>query len=1142
MKQHAKRASWARVLLVPTLLLGSASMAAFPVHAAQVELNQTVTLQMRKVKLADVFKKLSNLSGYEFFYDESVVQKYNTIDIDLDNVSFDQALEQIRKQTSLQLSKVNNTIVVSLAKQVLASSGKVQASRHRVTGRVTDANNEPLIGVSIVIQGNSGGTITDIDGRYTLEEVDADATLVFSYIGYVPQKIVVGNQQTLNVQMKEDNQTLEEVVVIGYGVQKKRDMTGSIASIKSKDITAIPTTNALEALQGKVAGLDLTNSSGQAGSTPNFTIRGERSLTASNAPLILVDGIDYGTSLDINPTDIESIEVLKDASSTAIYGSRGANGVILITTKRGKAGRLALNYSGSVTLENLKDKSPAMSASDYITWRRWAYYNSDPVNNPRGDQPNYDKDQIYFAASGDPAALANVNKGWSNGTWDGSKVTDTDWADIATQTGITHEHTISGSGGNETAQAFFSVGYLNNQGTQKGQEYERYNFSMSVDLQVKPWFKMGGSINGSWAVQDYGYSRTGQSSGSGPVDIYSAAKAIPRFGVPYDEEGNIITNPCGSTTNVYTVIDEWNKSTDNRQTFRALGSFYGQFDFGKIWAPLEGLSYKISFGPDFRHYRQGIFIIKDSDVKMGSKNYAKYATDRYLSWTLDNQINYNKTFGKHNLGVTLLQSASKYNKESGSESANAIPNENFEWYNMGSVDITDAATYGAGMSTGMSENQLASYMARVNYAYNDRYLLTVSGRYDGSSVLADGHKWSFFPSAALGWRIDQEDFMKDISWINQLKLRFGLGTTGNSAVSAYSTLGNIQSFYVPFGSTLTPAYATNEPYYTSSQVKMANKNLGWEKTTQYNYGIDFSFLNGRISGSMDIYHSNTNDLLLSMTIPTLTGFNSTYANVGKTKNFGVDLSLNLVPIQTKDFEWSSTINAAYQKDEILELANGKQDDISNAWFIGESINVYYGIANDGLWQESDAAEMAKFNANGHKFEAGMVKPVDQDGNYIIDSNDSIILGNKNPKWVLGWSNTFNYKGLELGIELNGRFGYIVDTGGEGQNGMYNQREINYWTPDNTGADYQKPIYSTAGGDAYSSLLGFKDASFIKIRNISLGYNFNSKALKNIGISSLKLYAQAKNIGNLYSSVDFMDLDLGTTYYNRGFTFGLQVGF
>ena len=1099
-----------------------------------------VAISMNNVSVEQVLNKIEETSDYVFLYNDKTIQKNRIVSVRNNSGKILNILDEVFKGTNITYTVVDKQIILSTNKLNVTE----QEPTIQVKGTVKDTKGEPLIGVNVKVKGTTTGAITDFDGNFQIQ-AKKGAVLEISYIGYASQEVKVTDNKSLSIVMTEDTKVLNEVVVTALGIKREtKSLTYNVQQIGGDEVAKAKDMNVMSSLAGKVAGVNINASSSGIGGGARVVMRGTKSISGNNNALYVVDGVPLsaGGIETINPRDIESIDILKDASSTAIYGSRGANGVILITTKRGKAGRLALNYSGSVTLENLKDKSPAMSASDYITWRRWAYYNSDPVNNPRGDQPNYDKDQIYFAASGDPTALANVNKGWSNGTWDGSKVTDTDWADIVTQTGITHEHTISGSGGNETAQAFFSIGYLNNQGTQKGQEYERYNFSMSVDLQVKPWFKMGGSINGSWAVQDYGYSRTGQSSGSGPVDIYSAAKAIPRFGVPYDEEGNIITNPCGSTTNVYTVIDEWNKSTDNRQTFRALGSFYGQFDFGKIWAPLEGLSYKISFGPDFRHYRQGIFISKDSAVKMGSKNYAKYATDRYLSWTLDNQINYNKTFGKHNLGVTLLQSASKYNKESGSESANAIPNENFEWYNMGSVDITDAATYGAGMSTGMSENQLASYMARINYAYNDRYLLTVSGRYDGSSVLADGHKWSFFPSAALGWRIDQEDFMKDISWINQLKLRFGLGTTGNSAVSAYSTLGNIQSFYVPFGSTLTPAYATNEPYYTSSQVKMANKNLGWEKTTQYNYGIDFSFLNGRISGSMDIYHSNTNDLLLSMTIPTLTGFNSTYANVGKTKNFGVDLSLNLVPIQTKDFEWSSTINAAYQKDEILELANGKQDDISNAWFIGESINVYYGIANDGLWQESDAAEMAKFNANGHKFEAGMVKPVDQDGNYIIDSNDRIILGNKNPKWVLGWSNTFNYKGLELGIELNGRFGYMVDTGGEGQYGMYNQREISYWTPDNTGADYQKPIYSTAGGDAYSSLLGFKDASFIKIRNISLGYNFNSKALKNIGISSLKLYAQAKNIGNLYSSVDFMDLDLGTTYYNRGFTFGLQVGF
>jgi hypothetical protein len=279
-----------------------------------------------------------------------------------------------------------------------------------------------------------------------------------------------------------------------------------------------------------------------------------------------------------------------------------------------------------------------------------------------------------------------------------------------------------------------------------------------------------------------------------------------------------------------------------------------------------------------------------------------------------------------------------------------------------------------------------------------------------------------------------------------------------------------------------------------------------------------------------------------MTIPTLTGYASTTANVGKTKNFGTDISLSFIPVQTKDFEWVSTVNAAYQKDEIVELSNGKEDDIANAWFIGQSIGVYYGIDNAGLWQESDAEEMAKFNANGHSFQAGMVKPVDQNGDYKIDNNDRIILGNKNPKWVLGWSNTFSYKGFELGIELYGRFGYMVNTGGEGQYGMYAQREISYWTPDNTGADYQKPIYSTSGGDAYSSLLGYKKASFLKLRNISLGYNFDSKMLKKVGIANLKVYAQAKNLGNIYSSVDFLDLDLGTTYYNRGYTVGLQIGF
>jgi TonB-linked SusC/RagA family outer membrane protein len=1013
-------------------------------------------------------------------------------------------------------------------------------AQKEIRGNVTDVNGEPIIGAS-VIPSSGGGAVTDLDGNFTVTAKTGDV-LKITYVGFIAQQVKVGNSSEYKIVLKEDNQSLSEVVVVGYGVQKKSDVTGALVRVGEKELNQRPVNNAFEALQGKAAGVDITSSQ-RPGTIGTVRIRGNRSLNASNSPLYVVDGVPLssGGIETLNPRDIESVDILKDASSTAIYGSRGANGVVLITTKRGKQGKMQLSYSGSFTFEHIVDKSPAMSASDYITWRRWAYYNASPTTYTRGDEPVYSQDQSFFA--GDEYALNNINKGWSEDhtTWDGTKVTDTDWTDFVTQTGVTQEHSISASGGTEKMQNFASFGYLKNDGTQKGQTYERYTLSLASDIQATKWFKMGGSINASYAKQDYGFSRTGQSSSSGPTDIYSAAKSILRYCVPYDDNGDIITMPGGSTTNTYTVIDEWKKSNDNRETYRALGSFYAQVDFGKIWEPLKGLMFKSSFGPDFRYYRNGIFLDANSAVRLGSTNYASRSDQRNFSWTWDNMILYNRTFGEHSLGVTLLQSASKSNTESSNMSEQNVYMSSFKWNNMGAIDITNSDNK-ASMGTGLSEYSLASYMARVNYSYKDRYLLTVSGRFDGSSVLAEGNKWDFFPSLAVGWRMEQEKFLRDVKWIEQLKLRFGVGTTGNSAVDPYGTLGVISSYFMPFSTGNTRILVTNEPYYTSGSNKMPNKNLSWEKTTQYNIGVDFSFLKGRIGGTVDFYHSTTNDLLMNMTIPSLTGYPSILANIGKTKNSGVDITLNLIPVQVAGFQWESNINAAYQKDEIVELANGKEDDISNAWFIGESINVYYGYDNDGLWQESDAEEMAKFNANGADFSAGNVKPVDQNGDYVIDADDRVILGHQDPRWTLGWTNTFTWKGFELSLELYGRFDYMVSTGGEGQLGMYQQREIDYWTPDNTDAEWQKPIYNQAGGDPYSSLLGFKSASFIKVRNLSLGYYFDKKICDKLNINSLKLYIQGKNLGNLYSSIDFLDLDLGTTYYNRGFTVGLQVDF
>ena len=1016
-------------------------------------------------------------------------------------------------------------------------------AQKKVTGTIVDAAGEPIIGASVMVKGTSNGAVTDLDGNFTINNVPEDATLVFSYVGYRTQNLSARGKSNFQISLEEDKQLLDEVVVVGYGVQRKSDVTGALTRVNEEQLNNRPVSNAIEALQGKAAGVDITTSE-RPGTLGSIRIRGNRSINASNEPLYVVDGVPLssGGIESLNSRDIESIDILKDASSTAIYGSRGANGVVLITTKRGKEGKLQLTYNGSVTFEKIVDKSPAMNASDYITWRRWAYYNSSSASTayPRGDQPTLENDRKIF--TGDDVAWKNIEKGWEGGSWDGSKVTDTDWTDLVTQTGITHEHTLRAQGGTKDMQASFSFGYLNNEGTQKGQEYERYNAAVTADVQATKWFKMGGSINASWSKQDYGFSRTGQSSSSGPTDIYGAAKAILRYTLPYDENGQIINMPGGSTTNTYTVIDEWTKSNDNREVFRALGSFYGQIDFGKIFEPVQGLMYKMQFGPDFRYSRQGIYLDATSATRLGGKNYVRRGDDRHFSWTLDNMLIYNRTFGDHAIGLTLLHSASKYNAESSSINEEGNPFPSFLWNNMGTgIDITEP-NYKVGLGTGLTENSLQSWMARVNYSFMDRYLLTASVRRDGSSVLSEGNKWDTFPSLAIGWRMEQEKWLRDVNWIDQLKLRFGIGVTGNSSVGPYGTLGVISGYWMPFSTGNSFILVTNEPYYSSGSNKLPNKNLGWEKTTQYNFGIDFSFLRGRINGAFDIYTSRTKDLLLAMSLPSLTGYPSMMDNIGETKNKGFDLTLNFIPIQTNGFEWISTLNAAWQKDEIVELANGKQDDINNAWFIGESISVYYGFESAGLWQEGDAAEMEKFNANGAKFTPGNVRPVDQNGDYKIDAADRVILGNRNPRWTLGWSNTFSWKGLELNIDLFGRFKYKISTGGEGQLGMYQQREIDYWTPDNTGAEWQKPIYNQSGGDPYSGLLGFKDASFIKIRNLSLGYRLDKTLCDKIGIQGAKVYVQGKNLGMLYSSVDFMDLDTGATFFNRGFTIGLQLDF
>jgi TonB-linked SusC/RagA family outer membrane protein len=1028
-----------------------------------------------------------------------------------------------------------NVLLISLLTQL--SIFALAQNNFPVTGKVTDNAGKPLEGVTVQVKGTGITTITKPDGSFSINAPSGSSVLVFSSVGFNSREMPIESKGQLNLSLASADDTMDQVVVIGYGTVKKRDVTGAVAGIGQQDIRSRPVDNALQAMQGKVAGVDISSNE-RPGTVPTVRIRGVRSLTASSDPLYVVDNIPLitGGIENINPNDIESIDVLKDASATAIYGSRGANGVVIITTKQGKAGKVTLNFNHSVTLENLVDNREMFNASEYITYKRWAYYYAglNPVTgvstNPRGDQPNINTDKSLFSATADPYAWANINQGWASGTWDGSRVQTIDWTGMVKEQSVTTDNTISVSAGSDKIKAYGSFGYLNNGGVIKGQSFERYTAKANVDFTATNWLSFGNNMIVSYGKQQFGQSGAGIATiGSPAGGLYESARGIYPYAVPYDSSGNRILFPGGDNS-VKNIIDEDKYNIDERVTLRAFGSLYAQLNFGSILPILKGLRYRMNFGPDFSDYRDGIYVDANSVANGGSTSYASLQNNKTFSYTLDNLLYYDKAIREHSFGLTLLYSSTSYKQETSFVSGNGVPQSSQLWY-----ALTTGTVTGAMSNRGtLTEQQLLSYMARINYSFKDKYLLTASARRDGSSVLAAGHKYDWFPSAALAWRVSKENFM-NANWVNDLKIRIGVGVTGNSAVRAYATQGAITALFYPFYTTSVAGAIPN--------LVLANQNVGWEKTTQYNVGLDFGLFKSRIIGTVDVYKSYTNDLLLERSIPSVTGATSTFANIGKTANEGIDITLTTFNVRQNNLTWSTTLNAAWQKDHIVSLALGKQNDIPNNWFIDQPIGVIYGYKALGLWQAKDASVYNAFNANGHKFYPGNVRVADLNGDNKIDANnDQQIIGWTRPRWVVGMTNAVSYKNLELSVFLYGRLNYLYNFGGEGQDARRVQRKINYYTENNTNAEFQKPIFNAGGapGDPYYQALGYRSASFIKVRNISLGYNF--RGLGRSGLSNLRAYFQVQNPGMLYSKIKFVDMDVVSPTWNRGFTLGINASF
>ncbi len=944
-----------------------------------------------------------------------------------------------------------------------------------VSGTVSD-NSGPLPGVSVTVSGTSIGTATDFDGNYTIN-APSDGILLFTYVGFSSQQISVNGQSVINVTLQEDLEQLGEVVVIGYGTQRKEAVTGAVASIGAEELTQVQSGNFLESLRGRAAGVNISSTSTRPGASPQIRIRGVRSLSADNAPLIVLNGIPFSGGLsDINTNDIKSLDILKDASATAIYGSRGANGVILITTKTGVKGQKAtFSYNTYYAVKEVFSKFPMMNAAQLTQLR------ADVASN-RGGIPIYDL--------GGDESLDN----------------DTDWQDLLYGTGYMMAHDVSVQGGTEKGSYNMGLGYFKETSVVPGDAFRRYSLRAQIDQEVGSSFRFG--VN---SVTNFNTTN----SFLGVGGVLSASPLLS----PYDADGNFLESVRLQTEADDVWIptrNEVNRLIDNNRRVNE------QLDFGSynnIYAEvkipwIKGLKYRFNLGLNYRTSRDGNFTgLGAANFNAANPSSASYDSSITKDYVIENQILYDRIFAdKHQVNFVGLFSSQKTEFDNIGLAVQNIPDESSLWYNLDSALSEDITRYG----TGFSETGLLSYMARVMYQYDNRYLLTATLRSDGSSRLAPGNKWVTYPAVSLGWNIANESFMEDVDWINLFKFRAGYGETSNQAVSPYSVQGRLGTVNYNFGNDFRTGYFVNQ---------LPNPNLGWEFSETYNYGLDFGLFNNRLSGSVEYYITDTNSILYNLALPNSAGVGSVASNVGQTQNKGFEVALNGTIIDNPDgFTWDVGVNFYSNKNEIVALATGEEENVGQLWFVGSPINVIYDYEKIGLWNESDP-DFQYIDILEPGGNVGMIK-VKYTGDYNPDGTPTRAIGPEDriiqdptPDFQGGFNTRLAYKNVDL--NMVGTFqsgGTVVSTlySSHGYvnllTGRRNNVDVDYWTPTNTGAKYPAPGgVQSSDNQKYSSTLGYFDGSYLKIRAITLGYNLDQQALVGkLGIESLRLYATVQN--------------------------------
>jgi len=1025
----------------------------------------------------------------------------------------------------LKLFKRWKTLLLLLGMSMF--SGIIYAQNITITGHVTDSKGEPLIGATIKVTASPAtATTTNISGAFSLIVPPATKQITISYVGYVSiTKDVPATGRNLGqIPLANDANSLSEVVVVGYGTQNKRDVTGATFTVDAKTLAETPTPNFVDQLKGKVAGLDIVSTSSQPGSTPAIHLRGNRTIgqgvnSGADQPLLVVDGVPYtGSISDINPDNIKNIEILKDASSTAIYGSRGSGGVLLITTNRGSAGRSITTFNATLGVRNIESELHVFNGTQYAQLKTDAVQGSILQGN---------------GASASYPLSALEQQGLANGV-------NVDWQKYGYQTGINSDQHLNISGGNETTTFNIGAGYNTITDLIPNNRYERYSFQVSVDHKITKTIRVGANMTNTLSYRN---------TPNGDIST-----GMTPLVAPFDDAGNLRLFPLVGAFDASTVTPLYARyngqsSKNNKRDFHDFTSLFAE------WKPIKNLTYKISFGYDFTQTLQGIYnggSVSQTGISQASSTASQSNGDGY-HYTLDNLLTYDNTFGgKHHITFTALFGSEKNHYESEQANITNVPADVNQFYNL------NLGTFSSFSNNSYSEYGLISEMARLNYSFNGTYALTATVRGDGNSTLAPGHQWLYYPALAAAWNISNEKWMQQYPLINNLKLRAGYGITSNGALNGnpYQTLGALGISTFQYG------YNSAGNTLSVTQGSIANPNLKWQQTAEFSLGLDFAVLNNRISGTVDVYSQKTTNILLGTNNVASLGGAGFQSNLGSSAGKGLEISISSINIQNKGgFTWATDFNIAFSRERIVALPNGIKADVNNSLFVGYPLNVAYDVRKIGIWQIADSPgpDLTKSQTSGAVYQkvAGQVYPEypgqirvqDVNGNGTIDNGDNQILGSFSPQYIGGITNRFTYKNFDLSFNIQAHMGGIVvvqyltsggSIGGYGflGTGRFNEPYRNYWTPTNPTGTFPEPNMNNQSYP-FSSTTQYYDGSWIKLRNINFGYNIPSKFVSRAGISSLRIFAQCLNPWIIYNPAG--KATNGTVYDPESNSSGGSVG-